>query len=201
LGARVEEIIKPAGGGPRGNARRETLLFSDIMRIFALIPLVYAAAVLETSLADVVRVGRVGPDLLAVLAFVWLLAWPGSSVFWIAGVVGLASDLISPGRIGPAAACFLLVGYGVAWLRARITIDHVLWHTVVVWAAVSLSAAGLAMGRWLLGEVPAAPSVLLVRSLAVGVYSAGVSLPLLMVLGWMRQPMEGLRAQGSGFSK
>ena len=171
------------------------------MRILALIPLIYAAAVLETSLADVVRVGRVGPDLLAVLAFVWLLTWPGCNALCIAGIVGLASDLISPGRIGPATACFLLVGYGVTRLRARIAIDHVLWQAAVVWAAVTLSALGLATGRWLLGEVLTAPSVLLMRSLGVGVYSAGVSLPLLMVIGWVRQPTEGFGVQGSGFSK
>jgi rod shape-determining protein MreD len=160
------------------------------MRTLLLLPLVYVAAVLQTSLADVVRVGRVEPDLLAVLAVGWLLVFPGPRSFLAAGLAGLAADLISPGRIGVAAFCFLLVGYGVMRLRARLPIRHLVWQVAVVGVAVSLIAAGSAMGRWLLGETTAAPSVLLVRSLSVGVYSAGVSLPLLMVVGWMQEPLR-----------
>lgn len=160
------------------------------MRTLLLLPLVYVAAVLETSLADVVRVGWVEPDLLAVLAVVWLLVFPGPRSFLAAGLVGLAADLISPGRIGLAAICFLLVGYGVMRLRARLPIRHLVLQVLVVGAAVTLIAAGMSVGSWLLGEVAAAPSVLVARSLSVGVYSAGVSLPVLMVVGWIQEPLR-----------
>lgn len=158
------------------------------MRVLMLIPLIYLAAVLETSLADVIRVGQVGPDLLALVAMAWLLTATGQRSFLAAGAVGLASDLASPGRTGLAAACFLLVGYGVQRLRARLAIKHAAGQVAVVWAAVTLISTALALGRWLLGEAVAPPRVLLVRSLGVGVYTAGVSLPLWMVMAWLREP-------------
>ena len=148
------------------------------------------AAVLDTSLADIIRVGRVAPDLLAMLAIVWLLVVPGPRSFLAAGAIGLAGDLVSPGRVGLAAGCFLLVGYAVARLRARFALEHLVSQVAVVWAAVTALAIAMALGRWLLGEVAAAPSVLFLRSLGVGVYTAGVSLPVLMVIGWMREPLR-----------
>jgi rod shape-determining protein MreD len=160
------------------------------MRILLLIPLVYVAAVLDTSLAGVIRVGQIAPDLLATLAVVWLLIFPGPRSFLAAGAVGLAGDLVSPGRVGVAAICFLLVGYAIARLRSRFALDHVVWQVAVVWVGVTLLAAGMAVGRWLLGEISQPVAGLLLRSLGVGVYSAGVSLPLLMVIGWIREPFR-----------
>lgn len=158
------------------------------MRVLILIPAVYVAAVLETSLADVIRVGPIVPDLLALVAIAWLLVAPGPRSFLAAGVVGLASDLISPGHVGMAAASFLLVGYGVTRLRARWAITHFVVQVALVFAAVTVIASALAMGEWLMGTAPGGPSLLLSRSAGVGLYTAGVSLPMLMVVGWMQEP-------------
>jgi rod shape-determining protein MreD len=169
------------------------------MRLLFLLPIVYATAVLETSLADAIRVGHVTPDLLALLAVTWLLVARGRGAFLIAGVIGLAADLISPGRLGLGMASFLLVGYGLARLRAKFELDHLLWQVPAVCAATTVLAVSLATGRWLLGEAAAPLSTLLVRAVGVGVYTAGVSLPLLMIIGWFREPFRAREKRLAGF--
>jgi rod shape-determining protein MreD len=159
------------------------------MRLLIL-PIVYAAALLETSLADVVRVGHVTPDLFALVAVVWLLLVPAERSFLVAGAIGLAADLIAPGRVGLGLACFLLVGYGVARLRARCELEHLVGRLAVVFAAATLLAAGLAAGRWLMGETSLPLSTMATRALGVGLYTAGVSLPVWMLIGWLREPLR-----------
>jgi cell shape-determining protein MreD len=160
------------------------------VRYLLLIPILYVTAVMETSLADVIRVGCVAPDLLALLAVIWLLFAPGRWTFLAAGAIGLASDLIAPGRLGLGMACFLLIGYTLTRWRAKFPADHLLWQVPTVWLALTLLAASLATGRWLLGETSIPLGTLLGRALGVGVYTAGVSLPLLMVIGWIREPFR-----------
>ena len=158
------------------------------MRLFLLLPILYAAAVLETSLADVIQVGHVTPDLLAMIAILWVLLAAGPRTFLVAGAIGLVADLIAPGRVGLGLACYLLVGYAVYRLRARFLPDHPLWQVATVWVAVSVLASGLAIGRWLLAETSLPPGVLLGRAAGVGVYTAGASLPVLMIIHWIREP-------------
>ena len=154
-----------------------------------LLPIVYVAAVADTSLAGRIQVGQVAPDLLALTAVVWLLLAAGPRGFLVAGAIGLFADLVSPGRVGLGMICFLLAGYAITRLRQRLALDHVLAQVVVVFGAVTGLAAGIGAGRWLLGETAVDPATLLLRSLGVGLYTAGVSLPLLMVIGWIREPL------------
>jgi len=153
-----------------------------------LLPIVYAATVIQTSLVDVIQVGRVAPDLLALVAVVWLLVTGGPRAFLVAGAIGLGADLISPGRVGPGMACFLLAGYVVTWLRKRLPLDQLVWQVVVVGLAVTVLELSTGAARWLLGESTLAGRTLLWRAAGVGIYTAGISLPICMVLGWLREP-------------
>jgi rod shape-determining protein MreD len=160
------------------------------MRYFLLLATLYLAAVVQTSLADALSVGHVMPDLLALVAVLWLLVTPGRRAFLVAGLIGLVVDLISPGRLGIAAASFLLVGYGVTRLRTKLDLDHLAWQVPIVWMATTALAAILALGGWLAGQTAVPLPALLVRALGVGVYTTGVSLPLLMIIGWIREPFR-----------
>jgi rod shape-determining protein MreD len=134
-------------------------------------------------------VGHVTPDLLALLAVIWLLVTPGRALL-VAGAIGLVVDLISPGRLGIATASFLLVGYGLTRLRTKLDLDHLAWQVPVVWLATTALAVTLALGGRLLGQTPVPLATLFVRALGVGAYTTGVSLPLLMILGWIREPFR-----------
>jgi len=158
------------------------------MRALLITFVVYVAAVMETSLTEAVSIGHVGPDLLAMVAMIWLLVATGPRALLIAGAIGMLSDLTAGGRVGLGLGCFLLVGYGSGRLRARLALDRVPAQVLAVWVGVTLLAVGQAIGRWMLGEVPLRPSLLLWRAAGVGLYTAGVSLPVLMVIGWIREP-------------
>jgi len=169
------------------------------MRLVLLLAIVYTTAVLETSLADAIRVGHVTPDLLALVAVIWLLLIPGRRTFLAAGLIGLAADLISPGRVGLGVASFLVVGYALTRLRTKFRLDHLVWQVPAVYAATTVLAVSLATGRWLLGETAVPLSTLLARAVGVGIYTTGVSLPLLMIIGWLREPFRARRGSLAEF--
>lgn len=157
-----------------------------------LVPILYVTAVAETSLVDLLRVGAVEPDLLALLAIVWLLLAPGPWGFLAAGLMGLAQDLLAPGRVGLGMASFLLVGYTVSRLRTHVRLEPLGLQLITVLAAVGTLAVVQTLGHWLLSPSPASLSTLLPRAIGVGVYTAGVSLPVLMVIGWIRETKKGM---------
>ncbi|MFH1264815.1 MAG: rod shape-determining protein MreD [Planctomycetota bacterium] len=169
------------------------------MRPTLLLLIVYVTAVLETSLADAVRVGHVAPDLLALLAVVYVLSTPGRRAFLVAGAIGLAADLVSPGRPGLGVACFLLVGYALTRLRTKFPLDLLAGQVLAVGLGTTLLSTGLATGAWLFGEATVSLPTLLVRAFGVGLYTAGVSLPLWMILGWTREPRRAPRGKPTPF--
>jgi rod shape-determining protein MreD len=152
-----------------------------------LLPLLYAAAAIQTSLGDLMRVGRAEPDLLALAAVAWLLAAEGPHAFLVAGAIGLVEDLLAPGRVGLAAACFLTVGYGLARLRTRFPLDHLAIQLPAMLLSLTVLTLAQTVGRWLSGETAADLGPLVVRALGVGLYTSGVGLPLLMVMDWIRE--------------
>ena len=152
-----------------------------------LLPLLYAAAVIQTSLGDLMRVGRAEPDLLALAAVAWLLAAAGPRAFLVAGAIGLLEDLLAPGRVGLAAACFLTVGYGLTRLRASLPLYHLVLQLPVMLLSLTVLALAQTLGRWLAGETAADLGPLAVQALGVGLYTSGVGLPVLMVTGCIRE--------------
>ena len=155
--------------------------------ILLLLSLLYAAAAIQSSLGDLMRVGRAEPDLLALAAVVWLLAANGSRAFLVTGAIGLVEDLLAPGRVGLAAVCFLTVGYGLTRLRTRFPLDHLSLQLPVMLLSLTALALAQTVGRWLAGETAADLGPLAVRALGVGLYTSGVGVPLLMVMNWIRE--------------
>ena len=163
------------------------------MRYLLLVPIVYVAAILQTSLSGVLRVGHVGPDLMALVAVIWLLTDSQPRAFVAAGAIGLVGDLIAPGRVGLGMACFLLVGYAVGRLRTGLPADHLVGRVTIVGIAVSLTSLGIGCGGWLLGDPSPGLREIVIRSVGVGIYTAGASIPLLMILGWISEPYRASR--------
>lgn len=160
------------------------------MRLLYFVPLLYLTAVVETSLVDLLRIGQVEPDMLALLAVAWLLFTPGSWAFLVAGVIGLAEDLLAPGPMGLGLASFLLVGYGLGRLRTRVRLESLGIQVLVVLVGVSALTSIQAVGHRLLSPASAAFVTLQLHALDAGLYTAGVSLPILMVVGWLRDAFK-----------
>lgn len=168
------------------------------MRYVLLALIAYLAAVIQTSLADSMRVGHLVPDLLALVAVVWLLVAAGPRAFLAAAGIALLGDLVSPGRPGIGFGWMLLIGYWLTRLRARfeitpggrgLTCYGLAWQAPTVWAAVTVWAAAVGLTGRLLGDVSLPWPTILTRALGVGVYTAGIALPVLMVVGWIREPL------------
>ncbi len=157
-------------------------------RWLLLLPLTYVAAVADTSLADVFCIGAVTPDFLALSAMLWLLMVAKPGEFLTVGAIGLLEDLLSPGRIGLGVAGFLLAGYLVARLRVRLAPEHYAWHVAFTFAAATFVAVLTALGHRLLGETSLPLATLALRACGVGLYTAGISLPLFMIVAWIREP-------------
>lgn len=172
------------------------------MRILLLTLIVYLAALAETSLVDVMRIGDVTPDLLASVAIVWLLTAGGPRAFLVAGAVALVGDLIAPPRLGVGMGWMLLIGYGVTRLRGRFrgATDGrgLMWEVPCVGVAVTVWAAAVGLTGRLLGDVSLPWSTIVIRAFGVGIYTAGVALPVLMVVGWIRQPRLARRRKLAG---
>jgi cell shape-determining protein MreD len=161
------------------------------MRWILLPPAVYLAAVAQTTFHRYVVVGAVAPDWLVIVAMMWMLWGRGRHDFLIAGAIGLFADAIAPGRPGFGAAALLCCAYGLAQLRPFGIGRGVISQVVLTGpAAVIVSLAGLA-GAWLVGDAEMMPLPWLQHAGSVGLYTALASLPLWMVLGWLREPLVG----------
>lgn len=169
------------------------------MRYLVLLPIVYVAAVFETSLVDLIGVGCVAPDLLAMVAIVWLMIVSAPRAFLVAGGIVLVGDLIAPGRPGVGMGWMLFAGYAITRLRQHVKTDHLAVQVIVLWAAVTLWASAVGFTGRLTGDVVSPWPTLLMHTAGVGIYTAGVSLPVLMVVGWIREPLVTRQARITEF--
>jgi rod shape-determining protein MreD len=148
----------------------------------------YLAAVCDTALAPVWAIGTATPDFLGLAAVVWALAPGKPRTFLAAAAVGLLADLVSPGRLGVGAAAFAVVAYALAALRGRFVTWPSWAKAAAVAPAVAAQVLAIGLGRRWLGEIDLGLLALAGRSAAVGAYTAGLALPLLMALDWLPRP-------------
>ena len=85
-------------------------------------------------------------------------------------------------------ACFAIVGYVVMRLRPRLNVLPVWAKAIALAPAVAAAALGIGLTRKLLGEIDLGPLTIAMRCLGVGVYTAAIALPLLMLHHWAREP-------------
>jgi rod shape-determining protein MreD len=172
------------------------------MRFIVLVVATYAAAVAQTVLAPALEVRHVMPDLLALVAVLWQLSAARSRDdraaggtprgFIAAALVGLAYDFTSSGPLGVGLGLFAAVGFFTAWVHAKVDLAHPLVQLATMFFATAAIAAGEAVLWRLHGEMALTWSTLAVRAACVGVYTAGLAAPTVMVLGWFREvrPLE-----------
>ena len=159
-----------------------------------LIPAIYLAAVLETSLAPLVEVHGVVPDLFALVASVWLLQAGRERGFLTAAAIGLACDLTAAGPPGIGMGAFALVGYGLGRLRDRLDFDHFFVQLGLLWATVATISLLEATAWRLTSETVLPWPTLAVRAVMIGTYTAVVALPLLLLLKRFGRPRSAALA-------
>jgi len=160
-----------------------------VVRSLLLLVAAYAAAVIDTSLGDLMRIGCIAPDLLTLTAIVWLLTTEGRTALVGAGIVALFGDLIAPGKPGLGAACMLLVGYAVMRARIALPSNHLAVQLISVLIATTAWALATAVLGRLVGQITLAWADIPGRCFGVALYTTGISVPVLMIAGWIREPL------------
>jgi rod shape-determining protein MreD len=155
------------------------------MAILFLMLATYLAAALQASLAPMIEVRHVMPDLFALVAVLWVLRPAGSHGFIAAGLVGLVYDLTSAAPLGIGLGLYSLAGYSIWVLRGKLDGNHLLVQLPIAWLATTIVAVGEAAAARLFGELTLPWTTLAVRAVSVGVYTTAVALPVLMVVGWL----------------
>jgi rod shape-determining protein MreD len=166
------------------------------MRFVVFAIAVYAAAVVQTSLAPALEVRHVIPELFALVAVIWQLtaarsggnrtAGPLSRDFIAGTLVGLAYDLTSSGPLGLGFGLFAAIAYTISWIRTKLDLDHPLIQLATIFLATAAIAAGEAVIWRLRGDTALTLPTLVVRAASVAAYTTGFAVPIVMVLGWFR---------------
>lgn len=164
-------------------------------KALGLVAVVYVAAVAETSLTPILRIGQTSPDLFGLGAMLWLLASSSPYAFLPAGCVGLVADLLGPGRLGIGMAVWLLLGYATVRFRQRVGLEPLPLQWIVLTSVVTIAGLLQAVLRFALGELPGPLAPLLLRVAMAEAYTAALSLPALMVLSWMPWQASGRTAR------
>jgi rod shape-determining protein MreD len=153
-----------------------------------LLPLVYLAAALQTILSPGWQVAGVVPDLIALTAFTWLAVSKNRYGFVLVALLGLVADLGSPVPLGLGMATFALVGYLLLRLRLRVHLDHLSGQIATVALATASICFVQSVALRILRETSLPWLLLLPRCILVGLYTAGLSVPVLMLIGWLQAP-------------
>ncbi len=154
------------------------------------IPLVYLAAVIQTWFAPRWELLDAAPNLLALVAFVWLTQLPSRRGILMAALAGLVSDLNATTPPGLGMAVFACAAYGTVWIRQRISLDGFIAQLSTVWFA----AAGITLLQGLFikfsgaGVVPW--NLLVQRSAMVALYTMIVAIPFLTFVFWRTNPRK-----------
>jgi rod shape-determining protein MreD len=155
---------------------------------------VYVAAVTESSVSDLLVIGGVVPDLLALVLVARLLFGPTRQHLAVSFAVGLIADLTTPSQVGVGLASFLAIGWTVGRYGTSVVPGSAHWGVLIVLLATSGATFFSALARQILGETELLWIDLPLRSLGVGLYTAGFALPVLMVANWLREPAVLRRA-------
>lgn len=154
-----------------------------------IVPAIYGAAVLNSVVAPLVEVRGVSPDFLALAAVLCSLCAQNASGLMAAGMAGALADVNAPGRLGVATAIFVMVAFALSMLRQRVQ-RRPLAQALATAAAVSGILLLIAISRSLLGEARWYLPAFFTGSLAAGLYSALLALPLC----WLLDRLNRLRA-------
>jgi len=94
------------------------------MRWIGFLILLALAAVLQSTVVSWIRIQRIGPDLVFLLALFYLLYAEPLDALIVAWLAGLTLDLFSQVRLGTFAFSFGLVGLVLVRLRQLVFRDH-----------------------------------------------------------------------------
>jgi rod shape-determining protein MreD len=147
--------------------------------------LAYAAAAANAAICPRMAIGRTAPDLLAVLAMVWITLGRGEARLVIAAALGLWWDFSGSERLGIGMACFLLMGLALEKLQLKLAYHHRWLRQAAVLPAVAALEMLLAWCQWFDSGMAMSLATLSRQSLAAATYTASLSAIAIATLPWL----------------
>ena len=158
-----------------------------MLNLSGLLLLTYTAAVADTALAPVLDVYHVAPSLLALLAIAWVVTAAASPWRVVqCAAIGLVFDFNGGGHAGIGMAGFAVAGFVLLHFRPAMRRLDPVGQALVTAALVAALLLVVGLGNLLFGQALPALPVALFRGLAAGAYTGAVSLPVWMILDWLR---------------
>jgi len=148
-----------------------------MFRYLLLLFIITAAVVFQTTLADLLAVGRVRPDFLLALAIYLALSFDLREVLVPIWGLGVFRDVFSLGPVGLYASIFIVVGLIVSYVRAYAFHDRTLVVIATVVLAVMLCEVSAAAALSIRYPLPTVGSILR-HALLSGLYCSVVVLLL-----------------------
>jgi rod shape-determining protein MreD len=145
------------------------------------VTMVYVAGVFDSVIAPSLTIYGVSPDFLALAATVATFLLRGPGRFVVAGVAGVIAEVNAPGRMGVGMAVYAIIAFSLCLLLRR-TRRPPLVNAAITLVAVAAMSLGVAIVRSLLKELDWSPAGFAMASVAVGFYTALISVPCYYVV-------------------
>jgi rod shape-determining protein MreD len=148
----------------------------------------YLAAVADAAIAPALTIFHIAPTFLPLVAiFATVAAAPSPWRVVQLAAVGLAFDFNVGGHAGVGMASFALVAFVVE--QARTVLRHLepLEQSLACAPVVIATLLLVAIGNVAFGEAVPAAGPAVAGAIATGVYTAAISLPFWMIVGWRRK--------------
>lgn len=168
------------------------------MTTLALLLATYVAALLDSTFVTRWQVGSVGPDLFALVAFVWLAGTQSRWAVLVAAAIGLASDLNSPAPLGIGMGAFAVCACAAVYLRQNLRLDGPIARLGIVWFGAAGTCLLQAIVLRIMGQIALSPGAMAQHASLVGLYNTLLAVPALMVASWTKTVGPAARYFSSG---
>jgi len=95
--------------------------------------------------------------------------------------------LNSAESLGVEMALYAVIAYGVIWWRRRVRLERLPAQIAAVWTGVTAISISEFVANRCLGQSVPPLATAIERIAIVGLYTAMIAVPIVLVLGWRRQ--------------
>lgn len=154
------------------------------MQISIIIALVvYLTVAIQTTLVEAIQIGRIGPELPAMVAVAIVLLHGGNGALVIAAAIGLLEDAFWPGRLGIAMGWYLLLTWGLLYGCERFDLRSLSRRVTVTGLFAGSLALGVGATRHVIGEPSVGLSAIGIYAVGIGLYTAALAVPFWLAAG------------------
>jgi len=152
------------------------------MRYAIIAVMIYLAVAVQTTFGNAIQIGRISPQIPAMVAAAIVLLLGRNQSLVIAALIGLLEDALWPGRMGVATAWYLFLSWGLLETTERFDLQPLNRRIAATGLFATLLALGTGLTRYTFGEPTVDPTVIAASAVGVGLYTTALAIPFWLVL-------------------